>query len=109
MTKLSKSEKAIKSLKCKVKSFDLDEEFKGHFHYRIQQNEEHGYNDTEKIFYKLFKKYDKEDLWQRLMNVEDGVRITKREKKIIATIFQWLGTNVGRAFLSEAGFYRNRR
>lgn len=62
--------------------------------------EENAENDPWKSWYRL-------GLIQELINGREEITdkyLTTRERKLIATVIQWLGTNCGRAFLDSANY-----
>ncbi len=90
---------------------------KGYRHERIL----HPASEMEKQFYQHWKKENTKNprlgfgqgILQDLFSIQGGnpislfnlkgwkIVITKREKYIVATVIQWLGTNCGRCFLEE--------
>lgn len=60
-----------------------------------------GVNFGRGILQDLFMKH-RDNKIQNLGFQEESIRITKRERRIVATVIQWLGTNVGWCFLGEA-------
>ena len=76
---------------------------------RIAENKKHKYNDTEEAFYKAWRGEDgyrygeARHLTNLLSSKSSGIIIkpTMRERVIVATIIQWLGSNCGMGFLKD--------
>lgn len=61
----------------------------------------------ENVEFKHFWRNGKTGLLQELIDGREEISdkyLTNRERKLIATIIQWLGTNCGRAFLDSANY-----
>ena len=84
---------------------------RGMVYHRIAENKKYNYNNTEEAFIKrwnqkrvgeskhlptLFSFIEKDN------KVKRKLKITFRERFIVATIIQWLGSNCGICFLKES-------
>jgi hypothetical protein len=76
--------------------------------------EDDSYYADEVKFNELFNKEDSGYNWDIIVfGTEDIGRhpldtLSDREKKIVASVTQWLGTPVGNSFLREAGFVKEK-
>ena len=80
---------------------------KGLLHNRIAENKKHKYNDTEEAFINRWNDKvigESKNLNAMFVNnqLNKRLKITLRDRFVIATIIQWLGSNCGMCFLKES-------
>lgn len=65
-------------------------------HKRISENIEHGFNKTEESFHNEWS--SQKDFLKGILGKEPS----NRDEVVAATVVQWLGSNVGMAFVEKA-------
>lgn len=72
-------------------------------HERLAQNRKHGFNESEQAFRDAWNQFHDKDVNNIIGPARrPRIRITPRERVIVTTVIQWLGTNVGIGFLHVA-------
>lgn len=69
----------------------------GLFHERIAVNKKHKFNIEEEVFSEEWKSISKEFGLMLNRKVKSGLK----ERVVVATVIQWLGSNVGWSFLTR--------
>ena len=79
---------------------------RGFLYHRIAENKKYHFNNTEEAFFKNWDNLNMKGKNPKFMDLlfrdkHDKIKMTVRDRFVVATVIQWLGSNIGMCFLRD--------